>query len=86
MEIYFAPIEYRNLVTGKRLMWSHYTIAVIADSVEVAEMMIDRAIHQENLKEKHYQISRGEVQKSDYMIFASHEDWSTLYYNTFADS
>lgn len=90
--IYFADLVYRKKSTNELMMrMSHHSIAVLADSSAVAEVLIDTAIKKENEKlpsmfYTEMYITRGEVKKCDYMIFSSHEDWSTLYYKTFVDS
>ena len=90
--IYFADLVYRKKSTNELMMrMSHHSIAVFAYNLAAAESLIDTAIKKENEKlpsmfYTEMYVERGEVKKCDYMIFSSHEDWSTLYYKTFADS
>jgi hypothetical protein len=91
MEIYFAEMTYYHKKTGEQVMrMSHHTISVIADDLDVAEFLIDKAIEKENekLPSLYYTpmyVTRGKVKKCDYMIFSSHEDWSAMYYHSMCD-
>lgn len=91
MEIYFAEMTYHHGKTHEIMMTrSNHTISVIADDLDVAELLIDKAIKKENekLPSIYYTplyVTRGEVKKCDYMIFSSHEDWSAMYYHSMLD-
>lgn len=91
MEIYFAEMTYHHRETHEIVMGaSNHILSVIADDLDVAEFLIDKAIKKENekLPTTYYTpmyITRGEVKKCDYMIFSSYEDWSAMYYHSMLD-